>query len=86
MQTSPIAGAAATQGAMPSSPRNERSFKQMGYLGFIKGMATGMVVGAAVTMMADPISDKQRRKFVKKTEGVFRNLGGIIDNAMDIIH
>lgn len=49
-------------------------------------MATGMVVGAAVTMMADPISDKQRRKFVKKTEGVFRNLGGIIDNAMDMIH
>ena len=48
--------------------------------------ATGMVVGAAVTMMADPISDKQRRKFVKKTEGVFRNLGGIIDNAMDMIH
>ncbi len=49
-------------------------------------MATGMVVGAAVTMMADPISDKQHRKFVKKTEGVFRNLGGIIDNAMDMIH
>ena len=33
----------------------------MGCSGFIKGMATGMIVGAAVTMIADPISDKQRR-------------------------
>lgn len=53
--------------------------------GFIKGMATGMVVGAAVTMMTDPITDKQRRKFAKKTEGIFRNLGGVIDNAMDMM-
>lgn len=57
----------------------------MGCSGFIKGMATGMIVGAAVTMMADPISDKQRRKFAKKTEGIFRNLGGMIDNAMDMM-
>ena len=39
--------------------------------GFFKGMATGLVVGAAVTMMTDPMSDKQRKKIVKKTEGVF---------------
>ena len=57
-----------------------------GYSGFFKGMATGLVVGAAVTMMTDPISDKQRRKIAKKTEGVFRNIGGVIDTAMDIMH
>jgi gas vesicle protein len=54
--------------------------------GFLKGMATGLVVGAAVTMMTDPISERQRKKIMKKTEGVFRNIGGVIDTALDIMH
>ncbi len=57
-----------------------------GYSGFFKGMATGIAVGAAVTMMTDPISDRQRKKLAKKTEGVFRNIGGIIDSAVDMMH
>lgn len=54
--------------------------------GFISGITTGMVVGAAVTMLVDPVSDRQRHKLQKKTEGVFRSIGGIIDTAMEILH
>lgn len=58
----------------------------MQYSGFLKGVAAGMVVGAAVTMLADPVTDKQRRRFKKKTEGVFRSIGSVIDTAVDIMH
>jgi len=54
--------------------------------GFVKGIAAGVLLGACVTMMIDPISDKQRRKLQKKTEGVFRSIGNIIDNAISILH
>ena len=54
--------------------------------GFFKGVATGMVVGAAVTMMTDPVSDRQRKKIAKKTEGVFKSIGGVIDTAIDMMH
>ena len=52
--------------------------------GFIKGMAAGIVLGACATMMMDPISDRQRNKMRRKTEGMFKNLGNIVDSAMDI--
>jgi len=58
----------------------------MRYSGFIKGVTAGLAIGAAVTMLADPLSDKQRRKLHKKTEGIFRNIGGMIDTAMDLMH
>lgn len=51
---------------------------------FIKGMAAGLIIGAAATMLYDPVSDRQRHKLMKKTEGVFKNIGGIIDTAMGI--
>ena len=53
--------------------------------GFISGITTGMVVGAAVTMLIDPVSDRQRHKLQKKTEGVFRSIGGVIDTAMELM-
>lgn len=55
----------------------------MSTTGFIKGMATGLVVGAAVTMFTDPLSAKERHKIAKKTEGVFKNVGAVIDTAMN---
>ena len=42
----------------------------MNYSGLVKGMAAGMVVGAAVTMVADPLSERQKHKLAKKAEGV----------------
>lgn len=58
----------------------------MGTSGFMKGMAAGMLLGACAAMIVDPVSDKQKRKLQKKTEGVFRNIGNIIDSAISIMH
>ena len=55
------------------------------YSGFLKGMATGLVVGAAVTMITDPVSDRQRHKLARKTEDVFKTVGGVIDTAVNIM-
>lgn len=57
----------------------------MTYSGFMRGMATGLVVGAAVTMITDPITDRQRHKIAKKTEGVFKSVGSVLDTAMDMV-
>ena len=54
----------------------------MSYSGFMKGMATGMVLGAAATVIMEQPSTKQRKKMMKKTEGLFRNIGSAIDTAM----
>lgn len=56
------------------------------FSGFMKGMATGLVVGAAVTMITDPMSDRDRNKIAKKTKGVFKNIGSVIDTTMGIMH
>ena len=53
--------------------------------GFVKGMAAGVILGACATMIVDPVSDRQRHRMRKKTEGMFRNIGNIIDNAMDLL-
>lgn len=53
--------------------------------GFIKGMAAGLVLGACATMLCDPVSDRQRHRMQRKTEGVFRNIGNILDSALDMI-
>ena len=50
---------------------------------FIKGTLVGFAVGAAVGVMTDPLSDRARRK---KTEGIFRNIGSVMDNIIDIFH
>ena len=53
---------------------------------FIKGTLVGFAVGAAVGVMTDPLSDRERRKISKKTEGIFRNIGSVMDNIIDISH
>lgn len=52
---------------------------------FVKGIAAGLVVGAAAVTFMDPISDKQKNKLQKKTQGVFKSIGGVIDTVMDIV-
>ena len=54
-------------------------------MNFVKGMIAGLVVGSAVTMLADPVSDRQRHRLHKKTEGLFKTVGSAIDNAIDIL-
>lgn len=53
-------------------------------MSFLKGMLTGLLVGSAVTMIADPISDRQRHKMQRKTEGFFKNIGCALDHAVDV--
>ena len=38
----------------------------MNTMGFIKGMATGVIVGAAAALVIDPISSKQKNKIKRK--------------------
>ncbi len=52
--------------------------------GFIKGMAAGLILGAAATMLVDPVSDRQRHKLMKKTEGVFKSIGGVVDTVVGL--
>ena len=52
--------------------------------GFIKGMVAGLILGAAATMLVDPVSDRQRHKLMKKTEGVFKSIGGVVDTVVGL--
>lgn len=54
--------------------------------GFFKGVTAGLVIGAAVTMLADPVSDRQRGRLARRTEGVFKNMGDMIDTAIGMFH
>lgn len=52
------------------------------YSGFMKGVATGMVLGAAATIMIEQPQSKHKGKMSKKAEGLFRNIGSAIDTAV----
>jgi len=47
-------------------------------------MAAGLILGAAATMLVDPVSDRQRHKLMKKTEGVFKSIGGVVDTVVGL--
>lgn len=51
---------------------------------FIKGMAAGVVVGAAASMLGSG-SSGHKSKLRKKTEGVLKNVGEVIDTAVDMM-
>jgi gas vesicle protein len=53
---------------------------------FFKGVTTGLIIGAAITMLTDPITDRQRNKLMRKTEGVFKSMGEMIDSAISMFH
>ena len=57
----------------------------MNTMGFVKGMAAGVIVGAAAALVMDPISSKQRNKIKRKTQGVFKSIGSVIDTAMEMV-
>ena len=57
----------------------------MNYKGFAKGMAAGLIVGAATAIIIDPVSDKQRNRIKRKADGMFKSIGSVIDTAIDII-
>ena len=57
----------------------------MANAGFVKGVACGMIVGTVTALIMDPISDRERNKIKKKTNGVFKSIGGVIDTVVDIV-
>jgi len=51
-------------------------------LSFIGGVIAGAIVGSALTMVMDPITDRQRRKLHKGTQSVFQTMGTVLDAMM----
>ena len=48
-------------------------------MGFIGGVVAGAIVGSAITMMVDPISDRDRRKIYRGTRNVMKKVGCFVD-------
>lgn len=51
---------------------------------FAGGLITGAIVGAAMGMIIDPIGDKQHKKMRKTANGMFKTIGSVIDNVVDM--
>ena len=54
----------------------------MSKMGFIGGMITGAIVGGALTMLIDPVNDKQHRRMKKNSSHMFKTMGSVIDAMM----
>lgn len=53
-------------------------------ISFGAGVLTGLVAGAVMGMIADPIKDKDAKKIKCHTGGVFKSIGTVIDNMFDM--
>jgi len=52
-------------------------------MSFIGGIVAGAVVGSALTMIMDPLNDKQRRKLHKGTHSMFKTMGTVLDAMLE---
>lgn len=52
---------------------------------FAKGMAAGMAVGAAISMVTKPMDCHKRRGINKSAEKTVRALGDILQSAQNLI-
>ena len=48
-------------------------------MGFLGGIIAGAIVGSAITMVLDPVSDRERRKLYRGTRSAIRKVGHVID-------
>ncbi len=51
---------------------------------FVTTLAAGLVVGAIAGMMVDPIDDKTHKKMYKSKNNMFKTIGTLVDNIMDM--
>lgn len=52
---------------------------------FVKGMLAGAVIGMGVTMVANPMDERDKRRLAKRTNRVFTTIGSIADNVLDVM-
>ena len=48
-------------------------------MGFISGIIAGAIVGSAITMVYDPVSDRDRRKLHRGTRNAIKKVNYIFD-------
>ncbi len=48
-------------------------------MSFVGGIIAGAIVGSAITMVMDPLSDKQRRKMYRGAQNMFKTIGTVLD-------
>lgn len=48
-------------------------------MSFLSGVIAGAIVGSALTMVMDPITDKQRRRMHRGTHSMFKTMGTVLD-------
>ena len=48
-------------------------------MGFVGGIIAGAIVGSAITMVMDPVSDRDRKKLKKGTKNFARKVNYVID-------
>jgi hypothetical protein len=46
---------------------------------------TGAVIGMGISMVANPIDERDRRRIAKKTSKLFTTIGSIADNVIDVM-
>ena len=51
-------------------------------IGFLGGMLAGAAICSAITMLIDPISDKQKKKMHRASGHMFKTMGSVIDAMM----
>ena len=51
---------------------------------FVGAMAAGIVVGAVMGMMIDPINDKQHKKIYRTANNMFKTIGTIVDDVISM--
>ena len=51
--------------------------------GFFGGLACGALIGAAIGMLADPMTDKQHKKLKSSANHMFKTVGTVIDSVME---
>ena len=52
--------------------------------GFITGIIAGTVVGAGVTMMINPIDEKDKRRISRGASRMFTTIGAMADRMVDM--
>ena len=51
---------------------------------FIKGMATGAVIGAGMSMIVSPIDKRDIKRVERKANKMFSTIGSMVDSVIDM--